>query len=390
MSLKTIFNIKINIFICFIFIICCNNNNNEENNSNENNSNLNDTSQPSTSNTLNQNNDTNQNIGKAKSEDLKKQYDKIINIIKSSGLANLKINYDDNIYGIQLMNSDNLTSLENKINETLENKVTNLGIDRAGIGEKKEKKKELMNFIENLIGQFISIKNDLEKLSYDSIIDEQSKISLKSKNEELLNSLNKVINKYTTELHNPKYNPFLPNIPKIPYAITTNGNWSIKKRHVELRFKELSNILSDSPEVIAYFPGNSAKKHDLGTGIGKNQKKAKELNKLIADQIQSLINKFPNQIKFAFYNIKDPDRNKKILESPEYGVHQKWTSLKSIQIWGANQGNWNYEYGKKTSFGGGQAGGFNEQTVGNFGINTMNLNHDISIDPPKTNHRAKY
>ncbi len=329
----------------------------------------------------------NVNIGIENSENLKTQYDEIINILKSSGLTDFQTNFDDSIGGVQLLSSKNINYLENKNSEALQKKRKDLGIEKAKIGEKKAEKKQVQNFLENSIGKFKNVKQELQKITYESISDKSLKNTLKTKHIELLKYIDQTIKFYIRELHEPKNNPLLPKIPSTPYDLSIDGSWVIKKRSVDFRFEELDNILKNDNQVVVYFPGKSALKHDLGTGIAKHQQDAAHLRELISVKIDELENKYPNRIRFAYYNVNNTQL---IYKSPDHGVHQMWASSKRIQTFGGNWSQLRLQNGFVGTFGGGQAGGFSKMCPGVFPINTMDVNDDISIILPLVNHSAKY
>ncbi len=220
----------------------------------------------------------------------------------------------------------------------------------------------------------------------------------------LKNHIDEVLKTFIRAMNDPKLNKYLPDQNKIKILLNNNKNNKINlpvwHTHVQMRFMELDNYLSDpNLNIEVWIPGSSPDKHNFGTGVGGGKKEVIDLFKY---EINKLKNKHKNKVKFANWTKKNSSRVK---EKPEYGVHQIHAGLTKagiirIMSWGANQYNWNHKYGNGGSdvnnvknefesggFGANQAAAFERQINGVFGIDTMQ-GHDKSslLSSSNTNH----
>jgi len=150
-------------------------------------------------------------------------------------------------------------------------------------------------------------------------------------------------------------------------------------QHQTKRFKELDSILAKDPKYKVMFPGLSADEHRLGTGIAKSSwsdENYKKMNAHITKNIKTLEKKYPGRILFGFIGDYEFDKDSgdcdrsKLKDKNKRPGEQDDKSF-AIHVWGANEGNFNYEEGTEGSWGGGQATCFEKQRPGVFGISTM-------------------
>lgn len=149
--------------------------------------------------------------------------------------------------------------------------------------------------------------------------------------------------------------------------------------HLNKRFKDLETILDKAPKYHVKFPGQSAQKHRLGTGLAeanwsdKNDHKA--MLKHISTLIEALAQKYPGRVHFGYIgdfkldsNTGDCDRS---LRNPQGIAGPQSNGTFMIHVWGANDGNFNLPNDRQGSFGSGQASCFEKQRPGVFGISTL-------------------
>lgn len=149
-------------------------------------------------------------------------------------------------------------------------------------------------------------------------------------------------------------------------------------KHQEKRFNELETILKKDQKYLLKFPGTSAQKHYLGTGIAKNAWSSEDHDKMvkyISSKISDLLSQYPKRILFGMigdyaFDSTTSNCNRNII-NPEGVPGLQNNSTFIIHIWGANASNFNLKLNDPGSFGSGQASCFEKQKLGVFGISTM-------------------
>lgn len=168
-------------------------------------------------------------------------------------------------------------------------------------------------------------------------------------------------------------------------ASTSSSTFNAAPKNIDLiiahqnkRFKYLADILDKDPKYRIKFPGRSAQKHALGTGIAAGSWLKDDHQKMIANisaGIKDLEDRYPGRIQFGFigdfkFDSTSPncDRSKQN-ETGLPGLQTDKTFV--VHVWGANASNFNLDNGKKGPWGSGQATCFDKQRPGVFGISTM-------------------
>ena len=169
--------------------------------------------------------------------------------------------------------------------------------------------------------------------------------------------------------------------------------------HQNLRFEALRQILNKDAKYTLRIPGQSSSKHNLGTGIAKNAWNGTGIagaHKKVVDHLTSLLVKleqdFPGRVTYGWigdfkFDSATGDCNRNIA-NPSGKPGKPGDNPHIIDVWGANDGNFNFPNGKTGSFGRGQASCFSHQRPGVFGISTMPPSGDAAFNRLKEDDKC--